>query len=160
MFRSKGFKTAAVLVIVAAATRASFGQDTKVPINRPGGGDSIFGLPLDDRQFSTIALLFLFGVIIIGLQLLVVRKIQGLRSDDVLRNISVTLVIVSTLVLMISNLSSEVMAPAFGLFGTIIGYILGRTERRDTGQATEPSIGLVPEAPSNSTASGTTQPGG
>jgi hypothetical protein len=41
--------------------------------------------------------------------------------------------------------SNEQIAPAFGLFGTIIGYILGRLSPRDSAAHCAPSEQKAPE---------------
>jgi hypothetical protein len=38
----------------------------------------------------------------------------------------VVTIIVSALILVIAGFSNDQIAPAFGLFGTIVGYMLGR----------------------------------
>jgi hypothetical protein len=85
--------------------------------------------PLDSIQFTITFALFAFCIILTLLQIIGLRKIPNLRADDILRNVSVTLVIISTMILMIAGFGQENLAPAFGLFGTIIGYILGRADR-------------------------------
>lgn len=72
----------------------------------------------------TFALLF-FGLIILCLQFFMMRKTNG-DSQTMLKMSTVTLVIISTLFLITAGFSSEQIAPATGLLGTIVGYVLGR----------------------------------
>lgn len=72
----------------------------------------------------TFALL-VFGLIILGLQFLMMRMTNG-DSQTMLKMSTVTLVIISTLFLITAGFSSEQIAPATGLLGTIVGYVLGR----------------------------------
>ena len=50
----------------------------------------------------------------------------------VLRIYVITIIVFGTLAIVAAGYSSEQVAPVMGLFGTIAGYILGRSERRDT----------------------------
>ena len=72
----------------------------------------------------TFALLF-FGLIMLCLQYLMMRTTNG-DSQTMLKMSTVTLVIISTLFLITAGFSSEQIAPATGLLGTIVGYVLGR----------------------------------
>lgn len=72
----------------------------------------------------TFALLF-FGLIIIGLQFLIMHKTNS-DSQTILKMSTVTLVIISTLFLITAGFSGDQIAPATGLLGTIVGYVLGR----------------------------------
>lgn len=55
-------------------------------------------------------------------------------SDQFLRSSIIILIIVSSLILIVAGYSNEQIAPAFGLFGTIVGYMLGRlNQSTDTG---------------------------
>jgi hypothetical protein len=72
----------------------------------------------------TFALLF-FGLVILGLQFFMMHKANS-DSQAMLKMSTVTLVIISTLFLITAGFSSEQIAPATGLLGTIVGYVLGR----------------------------------
>jgi hypothetical protein len=67
----------------------------------------------------------------------------GRRADDVLKGVGTILIIVCTLFLVVAGYSDKQIAPVIGLFGTIAGYILGRSTRddRDTNRPSTPSIG-------------------
>jgi hypothetical protein len=47
------------------------------------------------------------------------------RPEQTIRLVAVTLVVISTLFVITAGSSSEQLAPAMGLFGTIAGYRLG-----------------------------------
>jgi hypothetical protein len=66
------------------------------------------------------------GLAIIGAVILGLRRIHNVRSEDITRPVIVLTVIVGTLILVTAGYSNEQIAPAFGLFGTIVGYMLGR----------------------------------
>ena len=71
-------------------------------------------------------MIMLFGLGVLFLYLWGIRGIDGRRPEDVSRSLIVILVITGALVLITVGYSTEQIAPAFGLFGTIIGYMLGR----------------------------------
>ena len=54
------------------------------------------------------------------------RRLTNPRPEDISRPIIVITVITGTLMLVTVGYSNEQIAPAFGLFGTIVGYMLGR----------------------------------
>jgi hypothetical protein len=56
-----------------------------------------------------------------------------LKPEDTLRSFALTLVIIGTVFFIVAGFDSQQIAPAIGLFGTIAGYMLGRTERRGNG---------------------------
>jgi hypothetical protein len=49
---------------------------------------------------------------------------------DIMKTFTVTLIIIGTMLLISSGFNSEQIAPAFGLFGTIAGYLIGREESK------------------------------
>ena len=69
-----------------------------------------------------------------------VGRTQNHRPEDATRPIIIVTVIIGTLILVTAGYSNEQIAPAFGLFGTIIGYILGRLTQPP---ATEPASTTV-----------------
>lgn len=89
--------------------------------------------PIDTYSFQLSVLFIAFGLIVIALQLLAVRHVRRITADDIARNCAITLIVVSSVALLVSGYSSAQVAPAFGLFGTIVGYLLGRANspRRD-----------------------------
>jgi hypothetical protein len=77
----------------------------------------------------------LFGVVVILLFLVNVRRIENRRTEDVARPVIVVTLIVGGLILVTAGYSNEQIAPAFGLLGTIAGYILGRMSRPEADRA-------------------------
>jgi len=103
-----------------AATNPSAGAgNIAVPVNL-----------LSNREFLLTILLLLFGLVIIGIEYVLLRKRQNDKVDDVSKFFVITLIIIGTLVLIAAGLSNDQIAPAIGLFGTIAGYLLGRSERQ------------------------------
>lgn len=87
--------------------------------------------PLDTYSFYLTALFIGFGLIVILMQLAAMRRIETITADEIARNCAITLVVVASVALLVSGYSSQQVAPAFGLFGTIIGYLLGKASKRE-----------------------------
>ena len=68
----------------------------------------------------------ILGLAIIGALIVALRKVANARSEDIARPVIILTVIIGTLILVTVGYSNDQIAPAFGLFGTIIGYMLGR----------------------------------
>ncbi len=84
-------------------------------------------------------LIIAFGLIVLGLYLYAIRNIPHRRPDDIARAVIVVSVITGSLLLITAGYTNEQVAPAFGLFGTIIGYMLGRmSQPTPAGQPSEP----------------------
>jgi hypothetical protein len=66
-----------------------------------------------------------FGTLVLILQMIAMRKVHS-SPEDILRTFSVTLVITGTLFLIAAGYDNNQIAPAVGLFGTLVGYVLGR----------------------------------
>jgi len=96
-------------------------------------------------EFWLTCLIIGFGVVVVTPLLWHMRGIKNRRSEDVSRSVIVVTVIVGSLILVTAGFSNDQIAPAFGLFGTIVGYILGRMSRTDTGETELPgtSAGAV-----------------
>ncbi len=73
----------------------------------------------------------LFGVLLIGLQVLVMLKMAKGWETHSTRMVGLTLVIVAGLFLITAGYSQDQIAPMVGLLGTIAGYLLGKTSPKD-----------------------------
>ena len=82
--------------------------------------------PIEDYLVISV---LAFGLIIMLLIVFVAYRCKYTASDT-LRLVTVTLIVVATLFALSAGFDSEQIAPAMGLFGTIAGYLLGRTGRR------------------------------
>jgi hypothetical protein len=73
-------------------------------------------------------------------QMSLLKKLENITADDIVRNCSITIVIISATLLIVAGYNSQQTAQAFGLFGTLIGYLLGRSAgRREERRATPDS---------------------
>jgi ascorbate-specific PTS system EIIC-type component UlaA len=95
--------------------------------------------PLDTYSFYLTALFIAFGLGVILLQLAAMRRIANVTADEIARNCAITLVVVASVALLVSGYSSQQVAPAFGLFGTIIGYLLGKAGAREAAGPPKPA---------------------
>ena len=98
------------------------------PLPNPGSGGNLvdFVFKKSPYEFWLTCLIIAFGLAVLGLYIYAIRNIQNRRPEDVSRALIVITVITGSLVLITAGYSNEQIAPAFGLFGTVIGYMLGR----------------------------------
>lgn len=124
-----GWVTALWVAALAVALRARSalaqtpgGNPPPAPEARPALlSDHVLGSP--EIQLALIVLAF--GALLIALEAVVILK-AALDSDTAVRLVTLTLVIVATLFTVAAGFGREEIAPIIGLFGTIIGYLLGR----------------------------------
>lgn len=117
-----------VLALAMAAAAPALGQDTPLPTNEaPQSG--MLGLynPIDQVSFWLSILFLVFGFVVIVLQIWALSRVPNLTADDIVKNCALTLVVIASVVLLIAGYNSQQLGPVFGLFGTMIGYVLGRT---------------------------------
>lgn len=85
---------------------------------------------LADRTLTNVEVALSIAVLGFGLIALLVQSLlmwkAGFEYQAGLKITTVTLVISGTLFIITAGFSSEQIAPAMGLFGTITGYLLGR----------------------------------
>ena len=75
---------------------------------------------------STAILLFGFLVISLAVYLL---KSRDYSAEQVLRVLGTLVVIVAAVFLMVAGYTESQIAPAIGLMGTVVGYLLGTSEK-------------------------------
>lgn len=109
-------------------------EGSNLPGSRTGLTD--FFTARTPYEFWLTFLIIIFGIITVLLFLLSVHKIENKRPEDVARPIIVVVLIAGALILVTAGYSNEQIAPAFGLLGTIAGYILGRTSRPEAERPT------------------------
>jgi hypothetical protein len=74
--------------------------------------------------------ILLFGLIVIGLQTwLVCKKSLSWSANEVIRAYGLTLIITGALLLVTAGYSNQQMSPVIGLLGSIVGYLLGSSEK-------------------------------
>lgn len=95
--------------------------------NEPPKAPASYIPPHDYREIVLSLLVLSFGVILTLLQhRVLLKRPQDISQEGILVLHSVTLIVVATLFLITAGYTERQVAPAMGLFGTIIGYILGK----------------------------------
>lgn len=84
---------------------------------------------LSNYEFWLTVCVLAFGVLSIILSCRYVAASRTHQADHIIRAIAMNLIVIGTLVTITGGLSDKQIAPAFGLFGTIAGYLLGKGER-------------------------------
>lgn len=105
------------------------------PLPNPGAGGNLidFIFKKSPYEFWLTCLIIAFGLTVLALYIYAIRNIHDRRPEDVSRALIVITVITGSLVLITAGYSNEQIAPAFGLFGTVIGYMLGRMSQAASG---------------------------
>ena len=83
---------------------------------------------MSNREFWLSIVILTFGLLIILVEYFLLRTVVQEKTEEIARTYTVTLIIIGTLVLIASGFTNEQIAPALGLFGTIAGYLLGKTD--------------------------------
>jgi len=120
-----------LIVVVLYASKALAQQQPTLPapaVTNPGSGENIlnFFSARTPYEFWLTCVIGFIGLCIIGFIVFAVRTTQHVRAEDVTRPVVVVTIIFGTLILITAGYSNQQVAPAFGLFGTIVGYLLGR----------------------------------
>lgn len=137
------------LLVVLFATAWAIAQDTtrQIPTNPPPSNPATVGaqttiagvegqlvtLPDDRRAYltfktpyeyylSALAVAVLFG----GIVVLTLLSWRTGFTQDFARTFTILVIIFAAIFLLTSGFSQEQTAPAYGLFGTALGYIFGR----------------------------------
>jgi hypothetical protein len=96
-----------------------------VPLTTPGAAPLTSFLPIE-LIFGVLLLLFGLGVIL--LQYLMFRRRPEADIEQIMKAVTLTLIIVGTLFVVVSSVQDIQISSAIGLFGTIAGYLIGKTE--------------------------------
>lgn len=148
------FRWCVLLVLLSGAGYATHAQGTSSAgapdspvsvrradeVNRPASmvnSDPPVGLAEEDNHltWSEIAktlIVVILATITLALQFLLLRVPSRITPEESLRVFGVTLIITGTLFLITAGFSSQQIAPAMGLFGTMAGYLLGKREGKGT----------------------------
>lgn len=137
-----------VLLLISGAASASHaqnpspslrsGSNTEVGSNQPGSeaagasdapppSVSAGGMYLSSREFIITVVASGVGLVTLVMEFLMLRRLPTLRAEDILRVFAVTLILAGTLFFIAAGFDSNQIAPAMGLFGTVAGYLLGRS---------------------------------
>src|ERR1700722_1578417 len=83
---------------------------------------------LSTDQFILSTIIVCFGLLVILLEVFLVIK-RKIPYDVLVKFIVITLIIFATLFLIAAGYTNNQIAPAAGLFGTIAGYLLGKSNQ-------------------------------
>src|SRR5205085_664452 len=85
---------------------------------------------LSDLGFWLSVIIVLFGVFVVILEYRLLSRAKA-KPSDVMRVLAVTLILVGSLFLITAGYSNDQISPVSGLFGTVAGYLLGRSNGSD-----------------------------
>jgi hypothetical protein len=128
----RSFSMFALLLSIAALPVTALAQQTPSSptlLQNPSNGGNLtqfFWSARTPFEFWLTCIIGILALVIIGVLVVALRGIKDPRPEDIARPVIVITVIMSTLMLVTVGYSNEQIAPAFGLFGTIVGYMLGR----------------------------------
>ncbi|PTR09979.1 hypothetical protein C8R32_10266 [Nitrosospira sp. Nsp5] len=90
-----------------------------------------YGSYLTSREALTSFAVLGFGLLmaIVSTYLLQVAKVA---ATEVIRLVALLVIVTGVLFLVAAGYAVENIAPALGLLGTVAGYLLGRSEKKDT----------------------------
>jgi hypothetical protein len=86
-----------------------------------------------DFQLKLTILVTVFGIIGLIFVAMLFRSAIAADTEKIVRLVIVVIVVTASLILIAGGYSTDQTAPAFGLFGSIIGYILGSANRQTPG---------------------------
>lgn len=85
-------------------------------------------------EFWLTCVILLAGLAFAYLAIRFLHQIHRSQLENATRAMTILFVIIATMVLITAGYNNEQIAPAFGLFGTIVGYILGRSDKGGQGR--------------------------
>jgi hypothetical protein len=175
-------------VVLLLSAPSALAQDVPAPPVKPNPVPSAVTSPkLTDffsaktpYEFWLTCIILVAGLIFAYLAVSFLRQIHRQELENATRAMTILFVIMATMVLITAGYNNEQIAPAFGLFGTIVGYILGKGsekrsepetdnapqtngERRGPAEPAKPATGSTAPTPAREPARGasgkTTKPG-
>lgn len=126
----------AILNIVAlcCCSTLAMAQEKQTPPPNVVGQNLAVVNPLTSFQMWSCILCVLIGIIVFSGQFYLLRRASNINADDIVKNCTITLVVIGALILIVAGYSSQQTAQAFGLFGTVIGYLLGKSAGKGEGK--------------------------
>jgi hypothetical protein len=124
-------------------------HDTQIPpdsASQPGppAAPSLDQLTLQANfQLKLTLIVTIFGIIGLIFVAVIFRSSVATDTEKIVRLVIVVIVVCASLILISGGYSTDQIAPAFGLFGSIIGYILGSATRHPPGGDPAPADNTV-----------------
>jgi hypothetical protein len=143
MRKYKSVLGAASVVLLACCAPVAGSAQSLPPAttlqNPEAGGNLVrFFSSKTPYEFWLTCLIGFFGLVVITALIVALRRVRNARTEDIARPVIILTVIIGTLILVTVGYSNEQIAPAFGLFGTIIGYMLGRLSQPTPASSVDP----------------------
>lgn len=88
---------------------------------------------LTTKEFWLSVGILLLLLIILSIEAIIIRSAK-FSEDATIKLLVMTIVILGVLFLFVSGYSDKQVAPAFGLFGTISGYIFGKSSNKNNNE--------------------------
>lgn len=85
------------------------------------------GSPFSFAELQLTLIILLFGLISSGIFYMLVRS--GKATNFLMRIYVINILVFGSLLVVSSGFGTDQIAPVIGFFGTIAGYLLGRSER-------------------------------
>jgi hypothetical protein len=120
-------------------------HDTQIPPDSasqqgPPAAPSLDQLTLQANfQLKLTLIVTIFGIIGLIFVAVIFRSSVATDTEKIVRLVIVVIVVCASLILISGGYSTDQIAPAFGLFGSIIGYILGSSRNPPVGGNTPAS---------------------
>jgi hypothetical protein len=127
MFKPNTIMAVALGGVVVQTSLRAYAQQ-----NPSDGSNLIAFNPIESMQFWLTLIVIICGLGIFAGQLLLLRSVNNLTADEIVRNCAITIVIIFATILIVAGYNSQQTAQAFGLFGTLIGYLLGRSSANNS----------------------------
>jgi hypothetical protein len=142
-FKRSGRPALVAALYTFALSQLARAQDALPPasaLKNPSAGANLtnFFSSKTPYEFWLSCLICAFGLAVIYALMFGLRRSVDTRPEDIARPIIVVTVITGTLMLITVGYNNEQIAPAFGLFGTIVGYMLGRFAQPQPSPGPEP----------------------
>jgi hypothetical protein len=127
---------AVAIFLMAGSSVSALAQDIpEAPVvDNPPAPGGFFADQLIPFQFWLAVVILVFGLILSVLTIRFLASTVARKTEEAIRALVVLWVIIGTLTLIAAGYSDQQIAPAFGLFGTIVGYILGKADRPGDGR--------------------------
>ena len=94
----------------------------------PHSGDMLDFTAKTPYEFYIVLLIVGFAAFVMIVLLIVYLRVRAFNEELFMRTFTITLIVLAAVFLIVAGYSSQQVAPAFGLLGTIAGYIMGKMD--------------------------------
>ena len=119
------------------------------PPQHPPGATQQLQQAIQQALQTQMGEVLLFGLVCLVLQAYLLARVSA-SAEAILRNMTVTLVVTLSIAVVMLGFPNEITSPIIGLFGTIIGFLLGqqvRSSETASGSSGQPSGPATPVQP-------------